>query len=168
MGDDFILEFKLDWKNEWIIIKKTIPFHIATILGFIVYILTNEIIGLYLVILFSIVTIPHLILHIQYRIIDRNKKIIVNHSKQTIKLEKNGKLEREFHFSDICKLIRHKGQRDEENLTYVIPSFFYNYTEIVLKNKNKIYYTDLISKNIGVKNIEIVEKISVLNIIKKS
>ncbi|MBW8331283.1 MAG: hypothetical protein K0M40_04610 [Prolixibacteraceae bacterium] len=165
MGDDFIQQFQLERKNENKILKKTFFFHLWIIFGFAYYLITNELLGLYLGFGFLIITIPQIFLHIQYKMIDRDKTIIVNHSKKTIKILKKGIIEKEFQFSDINKLIRSKGQKNEDNMTYALPTFLYNYTEIILKNGERICYTDFIAKNIGLKNIETVERISLLNYI---
>lgn len=164
MGDDFILEYVCESKNEWKIFRKSILFHLGSIFGFLYFLIQKEILGLYLGVGFLLFTIPQLLLHIQYKLKDRNKKIIVNHSKQTIEVEKNGKLEKQFEFKDIAKIIRHKGQKDENNQTLALPSSFYNYTEIVLDNGQKIFFTDFLTKTIGLKNIEIEEKLSLFNI----
>lgn len=164
MGDDFILEYKLESKNEWIIFRKSILFHLGSIFGFLYFLIQKEILGLYLGVGFLLLTIPQLLLHIQYKLKDRKKKIIVNHSKQTIKVKENGKLEKQFEFKNIAKIIRHKGQKDENNLTLALPSFFYNYTEIVLDNGQKLFFTDFLTKTIGLENVEIEEKLSLFNI----
>jgi len=167
MGDDFILEYVCESKNEWKVFRKSILFHLGSISGFLYFLIQKEILGLYLGVGFLLFTIPQLLLHIQYKLKDRNKKIIVNHSKQTIRVERLGKLEKQFEFKDIAEIIRHKGQKYENNMTYALPSFFYNYTEIVLKNGQQLVYSDFISKTIGLKNIEIKEKQSLFNIVVK-
>ncbi len=165
MGDDFIQQFHFERKNEYKIFKRILSFYILMILGFGYFLITKELVGLYLGFGFLIIIIPQIFLHIQYKMIDRNKTIIVNHSKKTIKVLKKRIIEKEFQFSDISKLIRSRGQKNEDNMTYALPTFFYNYTEIILKNGERIFYTDFISKNIGLKNIETVERISLLNYI---
>ena len=165
MGDDFIQQFHFERKNEYKIFKKTFFFHLWIIFGFGYYLITKELLGLYLGFGFLIITIPQIFLHIQYKMIDRNKTIIVNHSKKTISVLKEGIIEKEFQFSDINKLIRSKGQKNEDNMTYALPTFLYNYTEIILKSGERICYTDFIAKNIGLKNIETVERNSLLNFI---
>ena len=165
MGQDFKIEFDFDPKNEWRVFRKSIIFHIGTLSGFIYFLATKEDIGLFLGFGFLLFALPQLVLHFQYKLNDRRKKILVNHSMQIIRIEQNGKLEKEFQFKDINKIIRYKGQWDEENITYALPTFFYNYTEIVLNDGHKIFFTDFIAKNLGLKNIEIEEKLSLLNLI---
>lgn len=165
MGDDFILTYEMEAKNEWKIFKNSVLFYLGAILGILYYLFTKETLGLYLGIGSFIFTVPQLILHIQYKLEDRKKKIIVNHSKQRIRVEKLGELEMQFEFKEIIEIIRHKGQKDENNMSYALPSFFYNYTEIVLKNGQQLIFTDFISKTIGLKNVEIKEVQSLFNII---
>lgn len=165
MGDDFILEFQLSRKNEWNILKKSILFHFAAVFGFIYFLFTKELMWLYLGVGFLIIICPQIILHIQYRLVDTNKIITVNYSKQTVTIEKNKNFKKEFLFKDVRKIIRYKGQTNEGNMGNVLPMSFYNYTEISLLNGERIFYTDLITKNIGLNAENILEKISLLNFI---
>lgn len=163
MRDDFILEFKIEPKNEWKIFSNSILFYCGAVFGFIYYSLTKNSLGLFLGVGSILPTIPQILIHIQYKLKDRKKKIIVNHSKKTIKFIENEKSEIEFEFKDIKKIIRHKGQNDEDN-TWALPTFFYNYTEIVLNNGKSVFFTDFISKTIGLRNIELEEKQSLFNV----
>ena len=165
MGDDFILEFQLSRKNEWNILKKSILFHFAAVFGFIYFLFTKELMGLYLGVGFLMIICPQIILHIQYRLVDTNKIITVNYSKQTVTIEKNKNLKKEFLFRDVRKIIRYKGQTNEGNMGNVLPMSFYNYTEISLLNGERIFFTDLITKNIDLNAENTMEKISLLNLI---
>ena len=124
MGDDFIQQFHFERKNEYKIFKRILSFYILMILGFGYFLITKELVGLYLGFGFLIIIIPQIFLHIQYKMIDRNKTIIVNHSKKTIKVLKKRIIEKEFQFSDISELIRSRGQKNEDNMTYALPTFF--------------------------------------------
>jgi hypothetical protein len=166
MGNDFILEFNFDKRNEWKILRKSILFYVGTLLGLIYYLITEENLGLYIGFGFLVVTIPQLVLHFQYRQNDRNKKITVNHSKLTVRVDKNGKTEKEFQFKEIDKIVRHKSQNNENNMTYALPTFFYNYTEIILVDGQKVIFTDFLTKTLGIKNIEKNEKHSPFNLIR--
>lgn len=112
-----------------------------------------------------IIVVPQVMLHFQYRIYDNGKIIIVNFSKRTNTIEKDGILKNEFEFSEIEKMVRNKSQKDEENLTNALPMSFYHHTEIRMKNGEKICFTDFISSNIGLKGIKKEEEISLLNFI---
>lgn len=164
MGDDFVLKFEFERQNEWRILRKSIPFHLVAFLGFLYYLLTNKTVGLFIGFGFLIFIVPQILLHIQYRLADKNKTITVNHSKRLIRIEKKGEIN-DIQFSDIEKVVRSKGQRDEDNMTYALPTCFYNYTELLLKNKEKIYFTDFISKDIRLKGIDKSERLSLLNFI---
>lgn len=166
MRNDFILKYEFEPKNEWVAFRKSIFFHSGAIISFIYFFVSKESIGLYLGFGLLFFIIPQLVLHFQYKLMDRNKKIIVNHSKQTIKIKNNGESEIQFDFKDIAKIIRYKGQKDEENTTLALPTFFYSYTKIILMNGQNIFFSDFLTKNIGLKNIEIVEKLSIFNLIK--
>lgn len=89
----------------------------------------------------------------------------MNYSKRSIKIQKYGILKHDIRFSEIEKLIRKKGQRNEENMTYALPTFFYNHTVIQMKNGDKVYFTDFISSNIGLKDIKKEEGISLINVL---
>ncbi|EON78253.1 hypothetical protein ADIS_1116 [Lunatimonas lonarensis] len=164
MGEDFILKFEFERQNEWRILKKSILFHLIGVSGFLYYLLTKETVGLFIGFGFLIIIVPQILLHIQYRQADKNKTIKVNHSKRIIRIENKGEI-RDIQFSDIEKIVRNKGQRDEDNLTYALPTFFYNYTVLLLRNKEKIYFTDFISKDLGLKGIDKSDKLSLLNFI---
>lgn len=166
MGNDFILEFDFDQKNEWKIFRKSILFYIGSLLGFGYFLVTYEYLGLFIGFGFLLLIVPQLILHFQYRLNDRHKKIIVNHSKLSVRIDKNGKPEQEFQFKEIGKIVRHKGQKDEDNMTFALPTFFYNYTEIILIDGQKIIFTDFLTKNLGLKNLEKNEKLSPFNLIR--
>ncbi|RIJ45926.1 hypothetical protein D1614_20620 [Maribellus luteus] len=166
MGNDFILEFDFDKRNEWKILRKSILFYIGTLFGFLYFFITRGKLGLYLGFGFLLVTIPQLVLHFQYRLNDRNKKITVNHSQLTVRVDKNGKTEKEFQFKEIDKIVRHKSQNNENNMTYALPPFFYNYTEIILVDGQKIIFTDFLTKTLGLKDVETSEKLSLFNLIR--
>lgn len=163
MGDNFILEFKIEPKNEWKVFSNSILFYCGAIFGFIYYVLTKNNLGLFLGVGSFLPIIPQILIHLQYKLRDRKKKIIVNHSKKTVEVIKNGKFDIQFEFKDISKIVRHKGQNDEEN-TWALPTFFYNYTEIILSDGERIFFSDFITKTIGLKNIEVEEKQSLFNI----
>lgn len=165
MGDDFVIEFEYSTKNEWKVFRKSIFAYIGLISGFIYFLVTKEEVGLYIGFVFLFVIVPQLILHIQYNLNDRNKRITVNHSKLMVRIEKNGKFEKEFYFKDVNRITRHKGQKDENNSINAIPTFFYNYTEILLIDGQKIFFTDFVANNIRLKNIKIEEKQSLFNLI---
>src|SRR5690606_8943940 len=137
---------------------------LVAISGFLYYLLTNETVGLFIGFGFFIIIVPQILIHIQYRQADKNKTITVNHSKRMIRIENKGEL-RDIKFSDIEKIVRNKGQSDEDNLLYALPTFFYNFTELLLKNKEKIHFTDFISKDLGLKGIDKSDRLSLLNFI---
>lgn len=166
MGNDLIIEFDFDPKNEWKIFRKSILFYIGSLLGFVYFLVTNENLGLFIGFGFLLLIVPQLILHFQYRLNDRHKKIIVNHSRLSVRIYKNGKPEQEFQFKEIDKIIRHKGQKDEDNMTFALPTFFYNYTEIILIDGQRIIFTDFLTKTLGLKNIGKNEKLSPFNLIR--
>ncbi len=166
MGNEFIIEFDFDKRNEWKIFRKSVLFYILSIFGFVYFLLKKEDLGLFIGFGFLLLIVPQLILHLQYKLKDRNKKITVNYSKLTVRIDKSGQLEKEFQFKEIDKIVRHKGQKDEDNLTYALPTFFYNYTEIVLINGQKIIFTDFLTKTLGLKDIETTEKLSPFNLIR--
>lgn len=165
MDKDFILKFKFEKKNEWQIIRKSILFYLGVVFGFTYYLLTKESAGIFISLGFLMITVPQIFLHLQYKLYDRDKAIIVNFSKRFIRVEKKGVFKNEIRFSDIEKLIRKKGQRNEDNMTYALPTFFYNHTEIQMKNGEKIKFTDFIGKDIGLKEIRKEERISLFNFI---
>lgn len=165
MGEESILSFEFQKNNEWKIFRKSILFHFGIVFGLIYFFITNEPVSLYICLGLLIIVVPQVMLHFQYRINDKGKTITVNFSKGTIKIEKDGILKNEFEFSEIEKLIRKKSQKDEENMTYALPISFYHHTEIRMKNGEKIYFTDFISSNIGLKGIKKEEEISLLNFI---
>lgn len=165
MGNDFVLKFEFERQNEWRILRKSILFYLGAISGVSYYYLTNETVGLFISLGFLIFIVPHILLHIQYRLADKNKIISINHSRRVIKVENKGDIKNEIQFSDINKIIRNKGQKDENNMIYAVPTFFYNYTELLLKNGEKIYFTDFISKDLGLKGIDKSDRLSLLNFI---
>ena len=166
MSNDFILEFKYNTKNEWKVFQKSILIHFGMLACFAYYLLTKEEVSLFISLIFLIISIPQIILHLQYRLEDKNKLIKVNYSKSTITVEKSQKPQVIFKIDEIKQIIRKKGQKEEDNTLYVFPYCYYHYTKIILTNGEKIFFTDFISKSIALNNIEIKEKISILNIIK--
>ena len=165
MGENFILIFEYQKSNEWKVFKKSILFHFGIAFGLIYFLITSQTVGLFICLGLLIIVVPQILLHFQYRMSDKGKTITVNFSKRTIRIEKDGIVKNEFEFSEIEKLIRKKGQKDEENMIHALPISFYNHTEIRMKNGEKIFYTDFIAPNIGLKDIKKEEKISLLNFI---
>jgi len=164
MGDDFIIQFEYSLKNEWKIFKNSLLYYIGSFIGFILYFLFEREIGLFLGCGFFIIILPQIFIHLQYRFLDRNRKIIVNHSEMRISIFKKGEIKNDFTFNEVREIIRHKGQSYEENYKG-LPMFFYHYTEVVLKNEESVFFTDFITQTLGVKNLKKTEKLSFFNII---
>ena len=165
MGDDFIIQFEYSPKNDWRIFKNSLLYYIGSFIGFILYFLYRREIGLFLGCGFLIIILPQIFIHLQYRFLDRNRKIIVNHSKMKIDIFKKGEIEKDFTFDEIREIIRHKGQADENNYFMALPMFIYHYTELALNNGESVFFTDFITPSLGIKKLKRSEKISFLNII---
>lgn len=165
MGDNFIIQFDYSPKNEWRNFKNSLLYYIGSLIGFILYFLYGREIDLFLGFGSFIFILPQIFIHLQYRFLDRNRKIIVNYSKMKISIFKKGEIERDFTFNEIREIVRHKGQATENNYFMALPMFFYHYTELALYNGESVFFTDFITPSLGIKKLKRSEKISFLNII---
>ena len=165
MGDDFTLTFDFNNKIHWELLKKSMVYILISIFGLLYYFLTNEELGWFIAIFILIPLFPQLIIHIQYYSADRNKTIVVNHSKRILIIDQKD-TKRTIPFDEIEKIVLHQGQRDRENYTLALPFFFYNYSEIKLNNGDSLVFTDFITPNISLKGIPKEVEISFINVLK--
>ena len=151
MGDDFKLEFSFDPKNQLRPIKYSLVFYLGAVGGLIYFLVMHEVVGLYIAVGFFILIIPQVLIHLQYFLNDRRLQITVNHSaKQLIIHDRTNEVLR---YDDIERIIRHKSQLDEKNVTYALPFAFYNHSEIKFKDGRSVYFTDFITSDLGIKEI---------------
>ena len=138
---------------------------LISIIGLVYYYLTKDELGLFMSFFILLPLIPQIIIHLQYYLTDRNKTIIVNHSKRVLTIEhKNDR--RNIPFDEIEKIVIHQGQRDRKNQTLALPFYFYNHSEIKIKNGDSLVFTDFLTSNLSLKGIPKEVKVNFLNIMK--
>lgn len=166
MGEDFILTYQIQWKNQskcfWILIC----YVIIPLACYTYFLYIGEDLWKFLAVFFLAISIPLLILYLQYFFNDIQLTISVNHSKRTVTFKRKKK-DIQVGYDEIENIIKHKGQFNPKNNIKVLPMAHYHHTEILLKNGESLFFTDFITKNLALKGVPLKEKIHFMNLILK-
>lgn len=90
-------------------------------------------------------SIPNLILNINYWLIDRKKNITVDFDSESITIEKKDK--QTIYFKDIVKMYKIGGFSKSDGCYSVVPWGHYYYYKIELQNNSSLYFTRFLAQN---------------------
>jgi hypothetical protein len=159
--------YKFDINKMLEPIKKSVWFYLFIFLTLMTNWILAGITGVLIVIsIFGILILFHIILHIQYYLHDRNASIIIDSESRIITFNKKN-TKTEFSFDDIRLVLHFKGSRYQSPLSYyIMPSNFYNWIKIEMKNGDNVSFSNFIKPDVNIYGIQKQERvIPFLNII---